>query len=232
MSKPLQNPNKPQMVWRYMSFSRFVWLLEKKVLWLSRADLLGDPWEIALAGAQLEHVLTTAPPGRVDSPPVGYEKKGNRYETERERAERIIRMWRQQTFVNCWSSCPHESHALWRIYCRSDEGVAIQTTLPKLKSSVGDREVLPVVYEQPGRHRKTPTHSALVTSKRPMFAYEQEVRIVDWDEDREIESEIVGRGVPWDPEEHLESIRTHPDADKSHLEILHAVVKKFAPKLA
>ena len=26
-------------VWRYMTFSRFVWLLQKKQLWLSHTDL-------------------------------------------------------------------------------------------------------------------------------------------------------------------------------------------------
>ena len=39
-----------QKVWRYMNFARFVWLLQRKQLWMSR---LGDPWELALAGAQL-----------------------------------------------------------------------------------------------------------------------------------------------------------------------------------
>jgi hypothetical protein len=48
-------------VWRYMSFSRFIWLLQKKQLWLSRADRLGDPWEISLAGNQLEHVISRHP---------------------------------------------------------------------------------------------------------------------------------------------------------------------------
>lgn len=44
-------------MWRYMRFSRFLWLLQRKQLWLARADLLGDPWEIALAGDQLQHVI-------------------------------------------------------------------------------------------------------------------------------------------------------------------------------
>jgi hypothetical protein len=35
-------------VWRYMKFSRFIWLLQKKQLWMSRADRLGDSWELSL----------------------------------------------------------------------------------------------------------------------------------------------------------------------------------------
>jgi hypothetical protein len=38
-------PDELEKVWRYMNFSRFVWMLQTKQLWLSRADLLGDPWE-------------------------------------------------------------------------------------------------------------------------------------------------------------------------------------------
>jgi len=44
-------PDGGQKVWHYMSFSRFVWLLQKKQRWLSRADRLGDLWEISLAGS-------------------------------------------------------------------------------------------------------------------------------------------------------------------------------------
>lgn len=113
-----------EKVWRYMSFARFLWLLQKKQLWLTRADHLGDPWEIALAGDQLAHVIS-----RLD--------RGATRETAIQRSERIIGMWRRQTFVSCWRASEHESHALWRIYCRSSEGVAVQTTLARLRESVG-----------------------------------------------------------------------------------------------
>src|SRR5450631_828359 len=102
--------DRDQLVWRYMSFSRFVWLLQRKQLWLARADLLGDPWEIALAGDQLDHVIKRHP---ISPLPFTGEKE----ETAMERAARIIPAWRRKTFVNCWSAADHESHALWRIYC-------------------------------------------------------------------------------------------------------------------
>jgi hypothetical protein len=53
--------DRDQLIWRYMSFSRFVWLLQRKQLWLGRADMLGDPWEIALAGDQLDHIIERHP---------------------------------------------------------------------------------------------------------------------------------------------------------------------------
>jgi hypothetical protein len=183
-----------------MSFSRFVWLLQKRQLWLSRADLLGDPWEISLAGNQLEHVISHHPISPLGS-------SDDVRETAMQRSKRIINMWRQQTFINCWRASDHESHALWRIYCSSSEGVALQTTLAKLQASVSNLPVYPVTYSIPGSSKRTPNHTDLVTKKRPMFAYEQEVRIVRFIDDGHPASEIAGYGLAWDPGEYVESIR-------------------------
>jgi len=48
-------------LWRYMSFTKFLWLIQNKRLWLARADTMSDPWELALAGDQLEHVILRSP---------------------------------------------------------------------------------------------------------------------------------------------------------------------------
>jgi hypothetical protein len=214
-------------VWRYLRFSRFVWLLQKKQLWLSRADLLGDPWEISLAGDQLQYVISHAPITTLPLPKV-------KPETAIERAKRIIPLWRRQIFVNCWSNSGHESHALWRVYCGSPEGVAIQTTLAKLRASVGNLSVLKVSYEIPGSRKQTPTRLDLVTKKRPMFAYEQEVRIVlftENDAQAGPEHQTRGKCLDWIPEANVESIRVHPEADAAFMETVKAVVAQYAPAL-
>src|ERR1700679_4256934 len=115
-------PSRQTPVWRYLSFGRFVWLLQTKKLWLSRVDLLGDDWEMRLAGEQLAHVIATHPPTPL----------GTVAEDPMERARRIIRSGRLTAFVNCWSAQAHESHALWRVFCPSAEGVAIRSTLERL----------------------------------------------------------------------------------------------------
>jgi len=212
-------PHASEKLWRYMSFARFAWLLHKKVLWLSRADLLGDPWEISLAGDQLAYVISRHPPDDI------FSKKPR--ESARERSERIIKLWRRSAFVSCWSSSEHESHALWRIYCRSIEGVAIQTTFAKLRESVGGCKLLKVRYEV-GKTKVTPTILDLVSQKRPMFEYEHEVRVVCVIEPP---LEMPARPITWDPEKNLESVRVHPEADDSFMETVRATVEKFAPKL-
>lgn len=214
-------------VWRYLTFARFVWLLQKKKLWLSRSDLLGDPWEITLTGNQFEHVIRRHPPTTLPLPKV-------MPETAMERSQRIIKLWRRQTFVNCWSVSEHESHALWRIYCRTNEGVAIQTTLTRLRESVGLLPLYRVTYEIPGSRMQTPTLPDLVSKKRPMFAYEQEVRIVQVNEgkhDADSDDVPLGTTIDWDPAKHIESIRVHPEADYSFMETVITTVGYYAPAL-
>ncbi|MHB8089670.1 MAG: hypothetical protein ACYDH2_15620 [Anaerolineaceae bacterium] len=219
-----------EKVWRYMSFSRFVWLLQKKKLWLSRADLLDDPWEISLAGNQLEHVIARHPITPIDQ----YHLLEKMPETALQRSERIIKMWRRKAFICCWSASEHESHALWRIYCRSVEGVAVQTTVGRLRESVGSLPVYRVTYEIPGIRRQTPTLPDLVSKKRPAFAYEREVRVVLFDDRKDrpdSEQEVLGYGIDWDPEKNLEQIRIHPEADSSFMETVVALVDLYAPTL-
>ena len=212
-----------EKVWRYMRLSRFLWLLQKKQLWLTRADLLGDPWEITLAGDQLAHVISRHP---IDPLP----SRSVRPETANQRSERIIRMWRRHTFISCWSASEHESHALWRIYCPSSEGVTIQTTLAKLRDSVGGLPVYRVTYQEPGSKRQTPTLPDLVAKKRPMFAYEQEVRVV-LSTDGNDEVEVLGHSLEWDPEKNAEHILVHPEADNSFMQTVTAAVVHYAPAL-
>ncbi len=221
MTASEQESDKGTKTWRYMSFSRFVWMLQKRQLWLSRADFLGDPWEISLAGDQLAHVISTAPISPVGEPP---------REPPMQRSERIIKAWRQKTYVSCWSAQAHESHALWRIYCPTAEGVAIQTTLAKLNFSVGDLPAFRVTYLTPGSSKRTPTLADLATTKRPMFAYEQEVRILHLVDD-DAPTFPVGFGLPWDCEQHVETICVHPEADQSFMDTVIATVATYAPSL-
>jgi hypothetical protein len=134
------------LVWRYMSFAKFVWTIQNKCLWLSRADLLGDPWEISLSGEQLKLVIDRHP-----ITPIGEVPK----ETAEERAKRIIGLWRKNTFISCWNKSPHESDALWKIYCKNTDGIVLQTTYEKLNLIKGQHSLHLVTYPYRSYHQKT-----------------------------------------------------------------------------
>jgi hypothetical protein len=226
MMDPAQKPEDTQTVWRYMSFGRFMWLLQKKQLWLSRADQLGDDWEIALAGEQLKRVIARHPISPLSDPP-------ERTESAMERARRILALWRRQTFVSCWSESDHESHALWSIYCNTTEGVAIQTSLAKLRLSVGQLPVYRVAYGVPGENPRTPNLAELVTKKRLMFDYEREVRVVRLPEQGKPDppQDVMAHAIEWNPEGLIDSIRIHPKADGGFMETVTAAVGYYAPTL-
>jgi hypothetical protein len=208
-------------VCRYMSFAKLVSMLQSKRLWLSASESLGDKWEVMFDGPQMNTLINRRPP---DSSP----------EAMMEQAKQAIRQLRKRTFVNCWTASKHESHALWRIYCPSPEGVAIQTTLDRLKKSIA-LPVREVVYGTHGTDGTLPDIAQLVTQKRPMFAYEQEVRIVlvkDFTDPKNPERITSGVDVEWDPEKHLEQVWVHPDAPFWFMETVTETVRQLAPGLS
>jgi hypothetical protein len=155
-------------------------------------------------------------------------------------------------FVNCWTAQDSESHAMWRIFCQSSEGVAIQTTLSKLKSSVEHFPVLPVKYvtTRPPRGGALPPLE-LATRKRKPFQYEKEHRIVHVpasaargarfapppdDANHEgsalIVTELYGFPLSWDPDKWVETVLIHPGADFTFHYVVKAVVDALAPTLS
>jgi hypothetical protein len=208
-------------VWRYMSFAKMVWILQNKQLWLSSAELLDDKWELMPLEGDLGKMLDYRPP--TVSP-----------EAAQAHVADIVRTQRKQTFVNCWTASEHESHALWRIYCPSSEGVAMQTTLDRLRRSL-PLPVIEVSYDSKDGQNSLPDVAAFVARKRPMFAYEQEVRIVlirDLGDPQHPGRRTIGAGIEWDPEKHVENIWVHPEAPFWFMETVTETVRQLAPALS
>lgn len=207
-------------VWRYMSFAKYVYLLQTKQLWLSNAKFFDDKWEGMFIGQQLNTIVNNRP-ASVSA------------EDTLESAKDLVTKLKKQAYINCWTASEDESHALWRLYCHTAEGVAIQTTLDRLQKSVGV-PVLEVNYNPRIADSTTPDPLTLVTQKRPMFAYEQEVRLVliqDFDDPRHPERITFGSELRWDPELHLENIWVHPEAQSWFMESVTEITRLLAPKI-
>ncbi len=213
-----------EKLWRYLPFSRFVWLLQHKKLWLTRVDQLKDRHESTLSPLQYNFLYRRRPITPVDRPLP--------QETFEQRTRRIVAHMRESHFVSCWSASQYESHALWRIYCPWAEGIAIQTTMGRLRASLPGMSVWPVDYVS--ANERHPSRRDIAAWKRPMFAYESEVRVVLIREglDEGLSSPEIGYPIDWDPEVHLESITIHPDADSHFMETVQHDVELDAPLLA
>ena len=212
-------------LWRYMSFTKFLWLIQNRKLWFSRADKLNDPWELALAGDQLDHVILRRPisplAGSVPEEPI------------MERARRINKQWRETTYISCWSSSDHESYALWRIFCGSSDGVAIRCPTYTLTRAFTGISWYAVTYDEPGTEIRTPSATGLATRKRLMFQYEHEVRaIINDATGLPVTQHEFGCTCDFDVEKLISSIAVHPEADSTLMDAVIRAVRDYAPSLS
>jgi hypothetical protein len=208
-----------------MSFAKFLWLLQNKKLWLARADTLKDPWELALAGDQLQHVILRQPIRHLGS--------SEPEEDIMDRAVRINKLWRESTFISCWSSAEHESYALWKLFCGSTDGVAISVPLRSLQLALGNVKLYVVTYDNPGTELRTPNALSLATKKRLMFDYEREVRAIATTEtsDPKLMKGEFGFTYDIEPEALIMLIAVHPESDSTLMEAVVRAVDDYAPKL-
>lgn len=115
-------------IWRYMDFTKLISLLDTGALFLSRADKLGDPFEgslphinVATRIAQYAQIS----PQSIESILQQAEQRGL-----------INEQLRRSVAVNCWHMNSHESAAMWKLYLKSDEGIAIQSSFRRLRDSI------------------------------------------------------------------------------------------------
>ena len=109
------------ILWRYMDFTKFVSLLEKQALFFPRADKLGDPFEGSLT--KVNEALR--PTLYKDKIPEEHLRTMTQFMQELPR-------W---TLINCWHENAHESEAMWRLYARETDGIAIKTDFDSFKNS-------------------------------------------------------------------------------------------------
>ncbi len=166
--KPPGNEN--SKIWRYMDFSKFVNLLDKQALFFCRADKLGDPFEGSYPKPNVverEQELQQANlPAEVNSFMGANLKK-------------FVR----RAAVNCWCLSEHESAALWGLYVKNGQGIAIQSTFKRLKNSFTDNkneisivQVEYINYQQDKFPSKNPLNP--FAFKRESFEHEKELRAV------------------------------------------------------
>ena len=237
---------------RYMSFAKFVAMLSSHSLHLCRLDALGDKdrFEGSLPRGQRERLVQELIAELERDPPPALLEARRRWADSRRtvewRADAQVRAYtlalRSSTYVSCWSLGP-ESEAMWRLYCEGREGVAMVTTLQKLRDSLADADVLisPVRYID--YHRETlPGRDYIhqLIHKRIAFVHEREVRVVHRPE-AALHVPLPGEEpppspqdvrLPWDPELALDGLIVSPFAPDWYPDAVRAAVDAFAPRLS
>ncbi len=127
--------NEESTVWRYMNFDQFVSLLNTNALWFSRGHILKElePYEGRLplpnANMDVQSLANKVFPNTFFAPGQLAQFVQNHRSIQEGTA--------YNTLVNCWNLGSHESHAMWKVYGKSDNCVAIKSTVSKLKACFG-----------------------------------------------------------------------------------------------
>jgi len=167
--KQPQNIHSP--VWRYMSLAKFLSLLHTQSIFLSRVDLLDDPFE----GSSTNMNITLRQELYKDKIPPDQLEKFSQY----------FKHFRRWSYVNCWHLSTTESSAMWKLYGSIDGAVAIQSTYNALVNAVdveglGSKSCYIGMVEYISEEHFVTEGNSLgrFMVKRNSFEHEKEVRIL------------------------------------------------------
>jgi len=185
--KNFDTPALTQKIWRYLDFTKLVAMLESNCLFFPSISTLEDKFE----GAYTNNVFPVIPnlvPVPANEIPTKLQDAITLAQ-EMDKAHRHnARNFRPLMYVNCWHMNNHESAAMWKTYLKSNEGVAIASTIQSLTKCFKNPEAVYVgKVHYLDYNADVIGHDNFlrpVVCKRKSFEYENEVRAVVWDGDR------------------------------------------------
>ncbi len=122
-----ETPNDNTVIWHFMNFPEFCSILVHQKLFFTRSDCFDDPWEGSW-------------PSYYHDRSFWKEHLGD----SRKQIESIISFFdqsleqRKQFAVSCWHMNDTESEPFWKLYSNQQFGVALKSTIGKLKAAVSN----------------------------------------------------------------------------------------------
>lgn len=200
------------IVWKYLDLSKFLDMLMSKRLFMSRSDKFEDQYEGTFSEPTYEEIKKIA---------ANNSKFLDYYKSHREKV-----------VISSWHINEYESFAMWQIFTKNNEGLAIQSTIGRLKKSLETE-------------RKTEQHIGQVNYidykkelipfddtffpflfKRKSFQYEREVRIIS-----DVSSDNLkindGLKIDVDINQLIERIYIHPKSENWYKNLVIELVEKL-----
>ena len=187
----ITTPDDGDTLWRYISFEKFVNMLATESLFFTRAYKYDDPFEgyihIEVTISTLNSLIHNINNTEWDN---AHELVVGAIENRIQREEQG-----KDVMCNCWHKNDDESMAMWEKYHLRNNGIAIKTTMEKLKNSItsaidvyiGNIQYIPrenFLQEYLTQHLYPiiiEGHSILYHPyffKRKVFEYENEARVI------------------------------------------------------
>jgi hypothetical protein len=197
-----------------MDFTKYVAMLEKRALYFCRSDLLGDPFEGTVTRKTREEMDAFYKDDKLVKAYRG-----------------AIRALRESTYVSCWHCAEHESAAMWKLYSKSDEAIAIQSTFARLEDGLPESILVGLVQYVDYDHTVIPANNGFwpFVHKRQSFSHEQEVRAVF--QDLALASGSAprprGRSVDVQPEDLIEEVYVAPNSADWYSSLVRDVTARY-----
>ena len=174
-------------IWRYLDLKYFKSLLETQSLFFCRADKFIDPFEGSLPKIEAENRKNEM--WKISHFP-GYNFGEKQIDKNIRNLQEDHINFKRTTIINCWHVNSNESDAMWRLYLKDNEGVAIQSTTERIYKTIkeipeviGLSKVRYLNYEKDVWYHPVdyPNHAYSVYSpilhKRIEFTHENEFRL-------------------------------------------------------
>jgi len=168
-------------IWRYMSIEKFQNMLETNSLHFAKVNSFEDPYEGIFSKISRINQIKRLGGflGDVDSK--NRKRMINHIINFDDKNDQI---YRKILLINCWHLNEHESASMWKIHSNEKYGIAIQSTLKRLKNSFDINKndkihIGTVRYEDYSKY-VMPTKNSLwkYLTKRKSFECESELRVM------------------------------------------------------
>lgn len=237
-------PQERTVIWRYLDLSKFESLLATRSLFFCRADKFSDPFEGSLPKVEADN--------RIEAGKRIAEIQGLRFNKSRALRniaglKKLHKRLKKGIVINCWHINNSESDAMWHLYLKDNEGVAIQTTVETLKividqiqEKIGiskvrylnyeiERWFHPIDYPEMGYNLYIP-----LVHKRVEFKHENELRLIH-DVDEAIDDETywnrqpchIGKLIEVDIHKLIGKVYFPPTIDSKAISRIKYMAKKY-----
>ena len=205
-------PSDDTIVWKYLDLSKFLDMLLSKKLFMSRSDKFEDQYEGTFSEPTYEEIKKIA---------ANNSKFLDYYKSHREKV-----------VISSWHINEYESYAMWQIFTKNNEGLAIQSTIGRLKQALAPEKKylqnIGAVNYIDYKKEYIPFDDTFFPFlfKRKSFQYEREVRIISDTSGNRV-SINDGLKVDVNNDQLIEKIYIHPKSENWYKNLVIELMQKL-----
>jgi hypothetical protein len=250
----IDTPPDETRIWRYLDFTKLVSLFETCTLRLTRGDKFEDRFEAAVPvgdrAAGRDYFARALEQPEIDIEGVSRFRRDDVRPyvqalldltdaqlgeiSDEELPRYMLRLTNRFLYLNCWHINDVESAGMWDLYAQNGEGLAVQSTVGRLKRSLalGDAHealyigrVRYLDYDRESWGEFTPLSQAF--HKRSSFEHERELRVVAMNPRHLDSRRSTYLNVPVDLGVLLEALHVSPRAPGWFHDLVAAVARRY-----